>query len=154
LRELLERAFRSPEPAPLADLDDLVGAAEPHVQEWLARKAANADGIRTGVVVASSTTVASLLELARQAEPDRVLHVTRQRRPLWSVLESGLLHGVCGLTMQQIADRRGLVLSSVHAEVKTHRRALRDSSEYLATASKIVRVSLDRDFGGLRPRDM
>jgi len=145
LYELIDRVMASGDPAPLAALDDLVGAAPAHVQRWLAENAANADGAPSGVVVAAASTIQDLLANARRGAPRLVVQGSRLTQCLWDVLEAGLLSRLCGLTQQRAAELCGVSASTLRSRIAVHGRLVQEDAHYVELAAGLVEQSLQRD---------
>ncbi len=146
-RELIERAANSSKDAPLESIDDLVGAAPSHVQAWLARNAANADGCGTRRLVVSTIAVRSCVAAAAQVAGERTIRLTRKRRSFWVALEAGLLHGAAGCTLQAVAGIQEVSLASAQSRVRAHLAAVRTDAEYGATAAAVLGAAIREDFG-------
>lgn len=146
LYELIERVLANGDPAPLAALDDLVGAAPDHVQRWLAENAANADGGPSGVVVAAASTIQDLVKRRRSSKPDLVVGGPGGPQCLWDVLEAGLLTRICGLTQRLASEHCGVSLPTVRRRIAIHCRLAQKSPEYVELAGRLLEQSLERDI--------
>lgn len=147
LVEVMDRIAAS-RTATLPDtLDDLVGAAAPHVQRWLAANAKNADGGPSGVIVAAACTVRSILRDRRLLDPDRSVVLSRVRRIIWDLMEPGLLHGGCGLTFDTIARQLELTAGTSRNRTLAHRQAVLESEGYAVEAAAVLGEAIERDFG-------
>lgn len=157
--EMVERRMRDADldgGVPADDpLDDLVRASAPSVQVWMQHKARLADGTVPGMALLAAATVRRLVAQCRALDPNRIVRVTRRSRPVWDLIESGLLRMVCGLAFFDTARRLSTTTATAYSRSVEHFRALRTDPGYAALASEIVAEGLRIDFPcPLRPLDL
>jgi REP element-mobilizing transposase RayT len=146
--EVVERRLRLGDgDSPDDPLDDLVRAAPRDVQAWMADNARLADGVPAGIVLLASATLRRLISESRHAHPQQEFRATRRRRPVWDVLEPGLLRTVGGLRFDEIALCLGLRGPTTRKRVLEHVHAMQADESYRVTAAEIVHRALAIDFG-------
>jgi REP element-mobilizing transposase RayT len=122
--------------------DDLVGATPQRVRTWMERKARLADGVHRRTVAASTCRVLDAVAAAADVRPDWFVRVGRFRRPAWEAMRTGLLRGIAGSTLSEIAASEGVGETSVRRRERWHRTAVLSDREYRDEAARVAATAI------------
>jgi hypothetical protein len=120
-------------------LDDLIDAAPEAVLDWMRRKAALADGTRPALAVLDPVR----LDAALEGLPERGEAWRLHRRDGWAVLRVGLARQLCGLRLDELAERAGCSRSAAGDTARLHGRLLQADEEYARRAAAVATRALE-----------
>lgn len=144
--ELVERRLRARKKRN-DPLDYLKTVPSTRLRGWLLRKTKTTDGSHAHLPVLSPDTV---LRIVNQRSGNSFLwQIDWNGRSLsaWPILLSGIFRNICGLTIKEIALRIGCCLATVQRRVDMHAHLLSMDEKYAKTATQVVRVALEKDWG-------
>jgi REP element-mobilizing transposase RayT len=150
LEQLVEARLRSG--SEVDPLDDLIGAKPVAVRQWLAGRAALADGMRVGLPIC---TPAALLDaISRDVQRHGPWYVEEDGRIHHGseIALVGLLRELCSATWPQVLEHLRIPLSRAHRRGKVHDRMIRESETYGRRVSAISSAALQGAPWGCRAR--
>ena len=141
-RRWFKEAMASSAPAD-SSLDDLLAASPTHILDWMDERALAADGTRREVPLADTRSVTKSIRVARRASPGREIRLRRKVRPMWTLLEAGLLRDLTHLSYVQIGVRLCVPAATVIGFCGEHRTAMREHPDYRDAAVACVESAIN-----------
>ena len=114
---------------------------------WLRERAEAADGVGPWLPLAAATCVRRVCAEERASEPDWTQLASQRRRPLWAILETGLLHRVACCKVVDISHRLGVSESTVANRIRTHDRLVLTDASYRQRAAEVTYRVLHETHG-------
>jgi len=141
-RRLLQRRQESD------PLDHLVQVAPASIRRWLTRQGRIADGAKDDHVLVNPDTIMTEIAAKQTEDPGWCIRPAGRRISGWTVLRSGLLRYVSGLTYSEIRLRTGGGEASVCRHIRDHKLLLITDRLYCRRAADIINeaVRLNYDF--------
>ena len=146
LRRLIERRIEL-QSAGIDPLGDLIGAAPPHVLDWMRRKAKLADGTSVGLPVCDAADVTSIVADASAARANWRLASVGRPTDAWKILEVALLRELCGATFAEAGKRTGTTTNGACKRYARHQRALEEDSDYAVVLGELATLAVTRCHG-------
>ena len=115
-------------------LDDLVQGTPRSVLQWMRRKAALADGYKTGLSCVAAASVSLACKRGGELSDWRTRVGKRNEIDLWRVLEVGLLRDLSGLPWAEIARRIDASTTAAKRRYEIHRREIAEGEDYPSRA--------------------
>ncbi|MBN2492893.1 MAG: transposase [Planctomycetes bacterium] len=144
-RELVNRRAVKPR------FEDLVNSAPPAIRATMHHRIANADGRAHPRRVIAPETVLCAIERFRELEGEWSIRTNRRSGCGWSILACGLLRAACRLTLQEVARRAGVSVSTAFRRVRDHEVLCARDDRYclrtLAVSEKIAPGAIFSDRG-------
>jgi REP element-mobilizing transposase RayT len=128
------------------NLDDLLAAPPDSLQQWMAEKARRADGGEIAAPVAAPSAVLHALRQAKTNVGALPVKLTRRSQDGWDLARVGLLRDASALELERIAETAGVSVSTVHARLRSHRAALRQSPRYAQVVAGAMHAALHATF--------
>ena len=132
--------------------NELLQLAPAHVLEWLRDRAELADGGAIGMTLAAPAQVEQVVRAHTVVDPGWCCRRAPKGTRAWRTLEIGLLRWLCGLSLQEIADRTGVSRSGVWLHCRRHLEWLAADPLYAERATGVV-GGLGRAREALAPRE-
>jgi len=128
------------------DLDDLIQATPPRIQQWLVQRSRLDSDSNTSLPVCSVDSVRRAVSRGESSVGDWVVKLHRRRRDAWKVAEAGLLRDLAGLSWQQMARATGLSPSTCARYTELHTERLQEDAEYAERTSTLAGQALSNCF--------
>lgn len=124
--------------------NELLDLAPGHVLDWLRQRAELADGGGVGLTLAAPAQVERVVRSQAASDPGWCCRGAPKGTRAWRTLEVGFLRQLCGLSLQEIADRAQISRSGAWLHCRRHCEWLASDALYAERAASVV--------SGLRPR--
>ena len=138
------RALLSSRHAATASLDELISAAPRHVLAWMDQRARSADGTARLAPMVDVGSIAAAIRTARRTAGERTINLRRKERPMWTLLEVGLLRDLAGLSFTQIGARLSLPTRTAHTLYGEHAAAMQRLPAYRESVESGARCAIER----------
>jgi hypothetical protein len=118
--------------------NELLDLAPDYVLVWLRERAELADGGSIGLTLAAPAQVERVVRTRAAADPGWCCRNAPKGTRAWRTLEIGFLRQLCGLSLQEIADRTQLSRSGAWLHCRRHLEWLAGDTRYAERASSVV----------------
>ena len=118
--------------------NELLGLAPSYVVRWLRERALMADGGVLGYTFTAPGRVDRALRELAAADPGWSRRWAAKGTRGWIVLKVGMLRQLCGLSLQEIADREGIARSSAWLHFRRHGQWLAVDRLYAERAAEVI----------------
>lgn len=134
------------------DLDRLIGMPPAGVAAWMRRKAKLADGLSPWAPIVGTDALRGALREARARRGLLWVRPSRQRRSVWPILATGLLHDAAGMSCDEAARALNCSSSTAGRRLRLHRTLLEEEPWYALLASHVTRSALEATYPQGPPR--
>jgi len=126
-------------------IEELISLSPSELGNWMESRARLADGLPSGAVIVSPTTLLPLPGISSGTERDD------PPSPEEPCLPAGLLREACGLGRREIAAHLGSTVTRAQRACARYHEAVRESREFAEEAARILRRALAADHVALPP---
>lgn len=117
---------------------ELFGDAPPQVKEWMARKAALADGTVPGQPIVDPDRLDRALARVDRQHGPWILHLSRKSCDGWRVARIGLLRELCGMSIEETARRCERSHQNTAKLLRLHRKLILQDPHYAQCLSLVA----------------
>ncbi len=128
-------------------LDDLLTGGIGHVTDWLARRAAAADGEQEPLMLVPRSAVVQVFGALRMTERVHPLQATFPRRSVWDSTITGLLRTFCGLSNQEVARQENVSAPVASDRFWFHMQQVQRDPSYRQFVAELVSLALRATYG-------